>query len=195
MRLLFAAGFLLSGPMLRAEPPAIFVGATLIDGSGQPPVENATLVIQDGRIVAAGKADAAPYAKQENAKVIDCSGQTIMPALISDHSHLGVVKDGKISSENYTAENIEAALRQYEGYGVTTVLSLGVNKDLLYGWRARQRAGEFSGAEVFTADRGLGVQRAAPPIPVGEDQIARPKTPEEARTIVREMAARHPGHH
>jgi hypothetical protein len=27
-----------------------------------------------------------------------------MPALISDHSHLGVVKDGKISSENYTAE-------------------------------------------------------------------------------------------
>jgi imidazolonepropionase-like amidohydrolase len=115
-----------------------------------------------------------------------------MPALISDHSHLGVVKDGKISSENYTAENIEAALRQYEGYGVTTVLSLGVNKDLLYGWRARQRAGEFGGAEVFTEDRGLGVQRAAPPIPIGEDQIARPKTPEEARTIVREMAARHP---
>jgi len=26
---------------------------------------------EDGRIVAAGKADAAPYAKQENAKVID----------------------------------------------------------------------------------------------------------------------------
>jgi hypothetical protein len=115
-----------------------------------------------------------------------------MPALISDHSHHGVVKDGKISSENYTAENIEAAPRQYEGYGVTTVLSLGVNKDLLYGWRARQRAGEFSSAEVFTADRGLGVRRAAPPIPVGEDQIARPKTPEEACTIVREMAARHP---
>src|SRR4029077_7780858 len=97
----------------------------------------------------AGKADAAPYVKQENAKVIDCTGQTIMPALISDHSHLGVVKDGKTSSENYTAENIETALRQYEGYGVTTVLSLGVNKDLLYGWRARQRAGEFGGAEVF----------------------------------------------
>jgi hypothetical protein len=76
-----------------------------------------------------------------------------MPALISDHSHLGVVKDGKISSENYTAENIEAALRQYEAYGATTVLSLGVNKDLLYGWRARQRAGEFGGAEVFTADQ------------------------------------------
>jgi hypothetical protein len=102
-----------------------------------------------------------------------------------------VVKDGKISSENYTAENIEAALRRYEGYGLTTVLSLGVNKDLLYGWRARQRAGEFSGPEVFTADRGLGVQRAAPPIPVGKTRTPVPKLLRK-RTIVREMAARHP---
>jgi imidazolonepropionase-like amidohydrolase len=117
--LLCAAGFLLSGSLVHAEPPALFAGATLIDGSGQPPIKHATLVIQDGRIAAIGKAAAAPYAKQENAQVIECTGQTIMPALISDHS-LGVVKDGKISSDNYTLENIEAALRQYEGYGVTT---------------------------------------------------------------------------
>jgi hypothetical protein len=82
-----------------------------------------------------------------------------MPALISDHSHLGVVKDGKVSSENYTKENIESALRQYEGYGVTAVLALGVNKDVLYAWRA----GNLPGADVFTADHGLGVQHAAPP--------------------------------
>jgi imidazolonepropionase-like amidohydrolase len=192
MHLLRIVGFLLAGSLLQAEPPVIFTGATLIDGVGQLPVEDATLVIQDGRIVAVGRADAEPYTKQEDAKVISCRGKTIMPTLISDHSHLGVVKDGKISPDNYTEKNIEAALRQYEGYGVTAVLSLGVNKDLLYHWRERQRAGEFEGAEVFTADRGLGVQRAAPPIPVGEDQIARPKTSEEARRIVQEMAARHP---
>jgi imidazolonepropionase-like amidohydrolase len=63
-----------------------------------------------------------------------------------------------------------------------------VNKDALYGWRA----GKLEGADVFTADRGLGVQRAAPPIPVGEDQISRPKSSEEARELVREMAARQP---
>jgi hypothetical protein len=86
-----------------------------------------------------------------------------MPALISDHSHLGVVKDGKISSENYTAENIEAALRQYEGYGVTTVLSLGVNKDLLYGLAGAAASREFSRAEVFTVDRGS--ECSGPPRP------------------------------
>jgi imidazolonepropionase-like amidohydrolase len=81
--------------------------------------------------------------------VIDCAGQTIMPALLSDHSHLGVVKGGKVSPDNYTKENIESALKQYEGYRVTAVLSLGVNKDVLYGWRA----GKLEGADVFTADR------------------------------------------
>jgi imidazolonepropionase-like amidohydrolase len=123
------------------------------------PFENATLVIQGGQIVAIGQADAEPYTKQPGATFIDCTGQTIMPALISDHSHLGVVKEGKVSSENYTKENIESALRQYEGYGVTPVLALGVNKDVLYAWRA----GNLPGADVFTADRGLGVQRAARP--------------------------------
>jgi imidazolonepropionase-like amidohydrolase len=171
-----------------AEAPAIFAGATLIDGTGRPPLENATLVIQGGKIVAIGPVDAEPYAKQSGARVIDCTGQTIMPALISDHSHLGVVKDGKVSSDNYTKENIESSLRQYEGYGVTAVLALGVNKDVLYAWRT----GNLPGADVFTADRGLGVPRAAPPIPVGEDQISRPKSPEEARELVREMAARQP---
>ncbi len=191
LHLLCAVGLLL-GPVLHAGPPAIFTRATLIDGTGRPPVKNATLVIQDGRVVAAGKVDAESYAKQAGATTVDCIGRTIMPGLISDHSHLGVVKDGKVSAANYTPENIEAALLQYEGYGVTAVMSLGVNKDLLYAWRAAQRDGKHGGADVFTADRGLGVKRAAPPIPMGEDQIARPGTPEEARQAVREMAARHP---
>ena len=107
MHLLRVVGFLLAGSLLQAEPPVIFTGATLIDGVRQLPVEDATLVIQDGRIVAVGRADAEPYTKQEDAKVISCRGKTIMPALISDHSHLGVVKDGKISPDNYTEKNIE----------------------------------------------------------------------------------------
>ena len=86
-----------------------------------------------------------------------------MPALKSDHSHLGVVKDGKISSESYTAENIEAALRQYEGYGVTTVLSLGVNKDLLYGWRKSSR--RTAGSECSGPPRPYQSGKTRSPVP------------------------------
>jgi imidazolonepropionase-like amidohydrolase len=169
----------------------VFTGARLIDGTGGAPTENATVVIEDDRIVtagAAGKDDRHPA----NAKFVDCHGYTIIPGLISDHSHLGLVKDGKVSPENYTEENIGRQLRLYEGYGVTAVLSLGVNKDLLYALRDQQRAGGIGGADIFTADHGLGVVSAAPPLPVGPDQIVRPGTPDEARQMVDEMAARHP---
>jgi hypothetical protein len=38
---------------------------------------------------------------------------------------------------------------------VLTVMSLGVNKDVLYAWRDEQREGKLDGANIFTADRGL----------------------------------------
>lgn len=184
---LAGALLLATGLSARAETQTVFNHARLIDGTGRPAMEDATVVVERGHIVAAGKVYPATA---PDAQVIDCAGQTIMPALISDHSHVGLVKDGKVSPDNYTAENITAVLKRYEAYGVTTVLSLGVNKDLLYELRAAQRAGQLAGAEVFSADHGIGVANAAPPIPGGMDQIARPQTPAEARQVVREMAAR-----
>jgi imidazolonepropionase-like amidohydrolase len=177
---------------LGASPLVIFTGERLIDGTGRPPIEHGELVIAGDRIIAAGKIDPALTGTDKEAQIIHCDGETIMPSLISDHSHLGVVKGKNISAANFTPENIEAALKQYEGYGVTAVLSLGMNKDSLYAVRDEQREGKFRGADIFTADRGLGVASAAPPQPIGPDQVARPATPEEGRQMVREMAARHP---
>jgi imidazolonepropionase-like amidohydrolase len=71
-------------------------------------------------------------------------------------------------------------------------MSLGVNKDILYAWREEQRMGKLGGADIFTADRGLGVQRGAPPFPLLQDQVYRPTSIEEARADVRESVARHP---
>jgi imidazolonepropionase-like amidohydrolase len=181
------AASLFTANALWAGPVTIFTEARLIDGTGKPPVENATLAVENGRIVAVGKVDPAGY---PGAEVMSCRGKTIMPGLISDHSHLALVKGGNVSPDNYTPENIETALHRYEAYGVTAVLSLGVNKDLLYPLRDAQRAGKIGGANVFTADRGFGVPQAAPPILMGPDQIARPTTIDEARQDVRAMAAR-----
>ena len=41
---------------------------------------------------------------------------------------------------------------QYERYGVTAVMSLGVNRDVMYRWRDEQRQGKLGGADIFTAD-------------------------------------------
>jgi imidazolonepropionase-like amidohydrolase len=182
------------GPIALAAAPDPSSGITalthvrVIDGTGRPPLENATVVIQGNHILAiqtgAGSLPA-------DARVLDLHGDTVMPGLINAHGHLALVQDGQNSATAYTAENVIAELRQYESYGVTTMLSLGVNRDLLYAIRQQQRQGKLDGATVFTADRGIGVPDAAPPLPAAPDQISRPATAEEARATVDAMAKRH----
>ncbi len=176
------------------QPPTttIFTGATIIDGTGGTPLENATLLIQGDRIKAIGSDKFAPSIPS-GARTVDLHGKTIIPGLISAHSHLGLTNGASTASaENYTRENVARQLAQYERYGVTAVMSLGVNRDVLYEWREEQRQGKLGGADIFTADRGIGVAGGAPPFPLPGDQVYRPVNAQEARTAVREMAARHP---
>ena len=184
-----------AGPLpaaVASSPVTVLTGARLIDGTGRPPMDNAYLVFGGGRISAVGKLDDG-FKSPAGATVIDARGRTIIPGLISAHSHLGLVKGTSTAApENYTLENVTRQLDQYEGFGVTAVMSLGVNRDVLYTWRDEQRQGKLGGADIFTADRGIGVPGGAPPFPLPADQIYRPKNADEAREAVRETAARHP---
>ena len=167
----------------------VLKGARLIDGTGSPAVENSVVVIKAGKIAAAGPA--ASVKAPKGAKVVDVTGKTIMPGLISAHSHLGVMLKGVQREDAYTRENVMASLNQYEQYGVTSMMSLGVNRDLIYEIRAEQRAGKLGGASVFSADRGNGVPNALPPFKLAPDQMYRPANAAEARKDVDEAAARH----
>ncbi|MGA2371455.1 MAG: amidohydrolase family protein [Candidatus Korobacteraceae bacterium] len=161
----------------------------LIDGTGAPAKEDVFVTIRDGKIAAitTAKPETPPAAR-----VIDYSGKTVMPGLINAHGHLALVCGTQNSATCYTKDNVLAELRQYERYGVTSMLSLGVNRDLIYDVRAEQRAGQLDGATVYSADRGIGVPDAAPPLPHAADQLYTPKTPAEARADVDAMASRHP---
>jgi imidazolonepropionase-like amidohydrolase len=192
---LLVAIALLGAPIAEAAAPpsdtTVLTGARIIDGNGGAPIEKGVLVLRGGRILAVGAAGA--FKVPRPAVTFDLSGRTIMPGLISAHSHLGLIQGVSAANPaNYTRENVAHQLAQYERYGVTAVMSLGVNRDILYIWRDQQRAGQLPGADIFTADRGLGVPGGAPPFPVPGDQMYRPKNPDEARADVREMAARHP---
>src|SRR5215470_1723452 len=59
-----------------------FVGARIIDGSGKPAMQNATLVVRNGKIEAVGSSVKVPAGAQR----IDAAGKTIVPGLISGHS-------------------------------------------------------------------------------------------------------------
>ena len=84
-----------------------FTGFTLIDGTGRAPIPNATLLVRDGRIIAAGPA--ARVRIPAGAERVSLTGKFVLPGLINGHGHAGSVTD----------------LRTYSAYGVTTVFSLG----------------------------------------------------------------------
>jgi len=165
--------------------------ATVIDGTGAAPLKDMTILIDGDRIVAMGPTAATVIAS--GARVIDAAGKTVMPGLISNHSHVGIVAGVKSSPDNYNRAHILGQLQQFEALGITTVTSLGLNGPLFYQLRGELHAGTAPGSDLFGADRGIGVEAGAPPaniVSIGGDQIYRPSNPDEARTAVREMAAR-----
>ncbi|HET7785523.1 MAG TPA: amidohydrolase family protein [Myxococcales bacterium] len=164
-------------------------GARLIDGTGSPPREDSVVVVQGDRISAVGTAK---MKIPRGARVVDARGKTIIPGLINAHGHVGLVISGQNRADGYTRENVQAQLAQYEQYGVTSVLTLGLNRDLVYELREQQRRGAVGGASLFTAGRGIGVPAGAPPVPAAPDQVDRPTTAAEAVADVREAAAHHP---
>src|SRR3989454_11168505 len=60
-------------------------GATLIDGTGAPPMRDATIVVHDGRIESIATGAVGPWPSHE---VIDAAGFTVLPGLIDCHDHL-----------------------------------------------------------------------------------------------------------
>lgn len=164
----------------------------MIAGSGYAPVNHASILIQDGKIAQIVTYGNGNDQWPADANVLKLTGKTVMPGIINGHGHLGLSQGLTVGPQNYTEQNIEQQMLQYERYGVTSMISLGMNQDLLYSIIARQKKGEIEGATVMTADRGIGTPGGVPGVDVGNNQVYRPATPEEARADVDEMATRHP---
>jgi imidazolonepropionase-like amidohydrolase len=167
------AALLVTAPNLGAAGPKAdsgsstgvqaWVGARIIDGTGKPAIENATLVVRNGRIESVGKKAKIPA----GAERIDASGKTIIPGLINAHGHL----------------NSEDRLGVYLRDGITTVLSLGGDKEFaLREYCAKAAPG--TAPRLYVA----GPIRDSSAIP-GAIAV---KTPEEARKSVDELIQNKP---
>ena len=67
------------------QTEAIALKGALVHTVTGPPVENATILIEDGKIAAIGQNVSIP----PGAEVIDVTGKAIIPGLIDNHSHMG----------------------------------------------------------------------------------------------------------
>jgi imidazolonepropionase-like amidohydrolase len=117
-----------------AGPPRAFTGARLIDGTDRPVIENATILVENGRVVAAGRAESVPI--PADAQRIVLAGKTVIPGLINAHGHV-----------NDPARD----LMIYAAYGVTTVFSLGGEQPSVFAARATQDRPILARSRVFVS--------------------------------------------
>src|SRR4029077_10463749 len=74
---------------------------------------------------------------------------------INLHGHVGNTAGLAQDPKNYTRDNVEKQLRLYASYGVTSVMSMGTDQDLVFQIRSEQRAGRPHETRIFTAGRGF----------------------------------------
>jgi imidazolonepropionase-like amidohydrolase len=162
------------------------IGAVLIDGNGGPPITDSVVVISGSRIRAAGlRANVAIPAGSDK---INGSGKFLTPGLIDLHVHLGTRGGPGFQAADYTRERVEKNLNAYLYYGVTTVRSVGTERDVGFAVRKAERDGTLLSARLFTAGRGFTAVRGHPSQEVGD--IARQTDdPDDARKQVAELAA------
>lgn len=126
-----------------------FVGARIVDGTGRAPIEQGTILVRDGRIEAIGPSSAVRV--PSGAERIDVSGKTIIPGLVNAHGHVGDTRGLKSDASFYTRDHVLGQLGLYARYGVTTVFSLGGDRQPGFELRDGQETPALSRARLHVA--------------------------------------------
>ena len=123
------------GPSLpgRRTGPFAFVGATVINTNGKPPISDATVVTRDGKIVAVGASKKVKVPR--DAQRVDVTGKFIIPGLWDMHAHYEQVEWGPI----------------YLAAGVTTVRDVGNEFEFITAVRDAVNSGKALGPHMLLA--------------------------------------------
>jgi imidazolonepropionase-like amidohydrolase len=154
-------------PLGQSPGAHAFTAATLVDGAGTR-IENAVLVVRNGKIESVGRSDAVAVPK--DAMRTPLSGKFVIPGLISAHAHVSDVQG--IGPRGYTEENTLRQLGVFARYGVTTVWSLGGEQAPAFAVRDAQNTPSLNRARIYLAG-----------------DVVTAKTPEQARETVVKVAA------
>ncbi|MBS1798069.1 MAG: amidohydrolase family protein [Acidobacteria bacterium] len=150
----------LSGKLSPQQSGALAItNVSLIDGTSNKPVKDAVVVVENGRIKAAG-----PRAKvniPKDAKIFDGMGKYLLPGLFDMHAHFEQVEWGPV----------------YLAAGVTTVRDVGNEFEFMTSVRDAVKAGRGLGPRILLA----GIVDGDGPMSLG---VIRANTPEEARAVV-----------
>jgi imidazolonepropionase-like amidohydrolase len=132
---LLLAGLVLQGCRRSAADGIALVGATLIDGSGGPPLTDAAIVVRDGSIEFVGPRSS--FQLPEGTREVDVKGRWIIPGLIDGHAHLAPAADWAPS--------------RYLAWGVTTLRDVHGDLNTILAVRKRANLGQGNDPRIYSA--------------------------------------------
>ena len=157
-------------------------GATVIDGTGAPPIGPTDIVVENNRITLlkkvtgnlANAANRPPAGDHE----IDCRGKWVTPGFIDCHAHAGVPNH----AANGWVPPVDCVYKLWLAHGVTTVREMGSMNGL--GWMLDQK--KRSAENSIAAPRLL----AYAYFPAVNDMLKVLHTPDEGRAWLRKLKER-----
>jgi imidazolonepropionase-like amidohydrolase len=129
-----------AGASAADAPPSksvVYLGATLIDGTGTAARQNVAILTRDDRIVAIRSADGFHPDGQE---IVDVRKKFILPGLINTHVHLATLADPPVA---------RAYLRRELYSGVTTVRDMAGDARLLGELKREADLNEIASPDVY----------------------------------------------
>jgi len=160
----------ISSPGSGGNAPArviAIVGATIIDGTGRPPIRDGVILIDGPAIAAVGPQDR--IVVPAGATVIDASGRFIIPGMMDSNVHLVIQRTVEFLArhEDRLEDLIEEASQVALKYGQTTVFDTWGPLRPLLAVRDRINRGETPGSRLFVAGNCIGMSG-----PLGPDMNA-----------------------
>ena len=136
--------------------PLHLTSARLIDGTGAPPLDGVTVVVEDGRIV---EIDPSAGPIPADAAAIDLDGRTLMPGLVDAHVHVTAFdmpearKGQQAIAPEVKHHLIAQGLRRMLRMGITTVRDVGAFGDDLLHARQAVRLGAIPAPRILACGR------------------------------------------
>jgi imidazolonepropionase-like amidohydrolase len=128
-------GLLLLGCKGSQPDGVALVGATLIDGSGGPPLLDAAVVVRGGKLESVGSR--AGFELPKRTSQVDMSGRWIIPGLVDAHTHV--------------APAATWAPSRYLAWGVTTVRDVHGGLNAVIALRKRANLGSGDSPRMYVA--------------------------------------------
>ncbi len=203
-----AALVLVSGLVACAPPPEadlVIRNSRLLVGDGRV-VETATVVVDDGLIVAVGE----EVGDWQGLEEIDAAGRTVLPGLIDTHVHLLVLAGNRRwyeagpwesadSVARYRHERLPSILSAFLAQGVTTIRSTGDPLPEISEVREALLSGSLEGPRLFTSGPVLAAKDGHPAVTIcgrgsstwcRENLVRELQDAEGARKAVAELAGK-----